>query len=264
MGNHGYGGEALIHLMFTLKSPLIISECRIDNLLISTDYISGSALRGALAHAFLRSSYKDNKKLFRDIFLSGKVRFGNSYLGTEQVSILPATARSCKNFPGFFPDKPDKDDPKHRVVDGMIRYHAFQESLRLNCEDQEYLKHLGECEECGSPIEQFSGAYGIKGDKYEKFQSRRTVITRTALNEHTLTAKEGSLFSTELILPPSETEGLAFHGRIFVSDSKLEEAVSDCLENLSLTIGGERTYGYGQVEVTEPRLSLILFSQTLI
>ena len=146
----------------------------------------------------------------------------------------------------------------------MIRYHAFQESLRLNCEDQEYLKHLGECEECGSPIEQFSGAYGIKGDKYEKFQSRRTVITRTALNEHTLTAKEGSLFSTELILPPSETEGLAFHGRIFVSDSKLEEAVSDCLENLSLTIGGERTYGYGQVEVTEPRLSLILFSQTLI
>ncbi len=244
----------MIHLILTLQSPFIISENRIENLLKSSDYISGSSLRGALASVFLKSNHKNNRDLFRDLFLSGTVHFGNCYLGTDKVSVITATARSCKNFSGFLPEKLDKEEPKHGVLDGLIRYYAYQKSLHQNSKKKKCLEHLDECKKCGSQVEYFSGVYGEIGDKYKRFEPKKTVITRTAIDENTLTAKEGSLFSTEVVLPPETGIGYYFHGRIFSSDSALEETLKDFLSNISFSIGGERTYGYGRIEVTEAKI----------
>ena len=242
----------MIHITLALKSPFIIAENRIDNLLRSTDYISGSVIRGALAHEYLKSKHKDNKELFHKFFLSGQVRFGNCYLGSERTSIVPATARSCKNFSGFKEKKMDKEAPKHGVLDSLIRFYAYQDKLRKNEVDNSCLNFLEECEYCGSPTEHFTGFFGEieqKGVKYESHEPKKMVITRTAIDENTMTAKEGTLFSNELIIPPDQDKGLAFHGNIFVTEGLEDELVNFLSDNTSFSIGGERTYGYGQTEI---------------
>jgi len=242
----------MIHITLALKSPFIIAENRINNLLRSTDYISGSVLRGALAHEYLKSKHKDNKELFHKFFLSGQVRFGNCYLGSERTSIVPATARSCKNFSGFKEKKMDKEAPKHGVLDSLTRFYVYQEKLRKNEVDNSCLKFLEECEYCGSPTERFTGFFGEieqKGVKYESYEPKKIVITRTAIDENTMTAKDGTLFSTELIVPPDQEKGLGFHGNIFVTKDLENELWNFLSANNSFSIGGERTYGYGQTEI---------------
>lgn len=243
----------MIHLVLKLESPLIISENRSDNILESVDYIPGSVLRGALANAFLKSDYKDNADLFREFFLNEKVRFGNCYLGTENVTVLPATARSCKSFGGFVNPEADPYDPKHGVYDGLILYHAYQERLRYDSEIMSHLKYLDECEQCGAPTEQFTGVFAKAGreERYIKFENQRFVVTRTALDEYTLTAKEGSLFSIEVILPPKPEKAEYFYGKIFVSDFSLESDLKKFIDTAYFSIGGERTYGYGRVKMIE-------------
>ena len=239
----------MIKLYLKLLSPILLSANRNDNILESLDYIPGSVLRGALASSFLKSKYnKDN--LFETIFLSGKVRFGNCYLGTDEVSVLPATARSCKTFSGFKDSDAPPDRPKHGVLDGLIRYYLFQKHLPEYPKNKKFLEHLDECKLCGFPVDQFSGVYAWheRKEKYLRFENKKSVITRTALDEYTQSAKKGALFSVEVLQPHPNWD---FHGKIFTDDPGIEKKLSDFILDSYFTLGAERTYGYGQVEVLD-------------
>ena len=66
-------------LIITTLSPVVISENSGDNVMTGTsDYISGTALRGSLASLYIKShglqqAEKDNK--FYEFFLSNKLHF---------------------------------------------------------------------------------------------------------------------------------------------------------------------------------------------
>ena len=244
----------MIQLTLALNSPLIISGNRNDNLLESIDYIPGTVLRGALAASFLKSEKGGDENLFKNIFLSGKVHFGNSYYGTENVSNLPATARSCKSFSGFKDPNAEINNPKHGVLDILIRSYVFQKNLRNNIENSTESNIIDECLECGSSMIPFLGVYAKVGmdERYFRFENQKNIITRTSINENTQTAIPGALFSTEVIQPDNEYN---YHGKIIVYDTSLEQQLIDLISNSTFTIGGERTYGYGQVEVIEARIN---------
>lgn len=236
----------MIQISLELLSPLVVAENRDENLMISSDYISGSTLRGALAAIFLKSKLKGDTKTFEDFFLNDKVYYGNCYPGLENSQVIPNTARTCKSFKGFLDTNQSSTFPRHGVFDCLIRNYAYLQSLNLNTATNYADPGLFDCVDCDSPIEKISGFYSQNSNGYFQPVLSKAIITRTALDEQTQTAKTGALFSIEVIQPQ---QSLNFHGTITTYDDNIEKSLCVFLNNKEFSIGGERTYGYGKVKI---------------
>src|SRR5258708_9142428 len=102
----------------------------------NADYISGTALMGALA-GLHRQAFSDDNETFTNLFLSEQIQFPNlypaSFPGAESFSQsnqeqdsetlpvypIPQTAQSCKRHAGFLGDGP-KDELPHGVHDTLF------------------------------------------------------------------------------------------------------------------------------------------------
>jgi len=68
-----------LYLKLRTETPLLITQRKFGEGFQCLDYIPGSSLRGAVAELFNSYGIEPNSTEFKDIFIDGKVRFGNLY-----------------------------------------------------------------------------------------------------------------------------------------------------------------------------------------
>jgi CRISPR-associated protein Csx10 len=172
------------------------------------DYISGAALRGALATAYLNrpdiqrqveerlQSLGWSFQVYFDwLFLSGLVRFPNLYPRDDKPSlVIPLSARTCKRWSGFAAQKKRRvHERPHGVFDILL----FEPS-NFRCS----VKAKRESSTCQSPMEPFTGFYESddgRANKASSVKPQRRVLTRTAIEYATESVRQGSLYSLESV-----------------------------------------------------------------
>lgn len=215
------------------RSPICLSSSHVGFSSQSIDYIAGSALRGALAGAYLRAGGAANSRLFRDIFLSEQVLFPNLYPGGTNSAPIPLSARSCKRFPGA-----GDIQSEHGICDRLVE-------LTLS-EEQDITDKL-RCPQCKSPLDRITGFYIRNGRLVETIKVKKRLMTHVGLSRVTGTAEEGFLYSLEVL-----EEGQYFSGRIICADNMAEQ-LRQMFEKYGneLYVGTARTRGLGCLSIKE-------------
>ncbi len=252
------------------EAPLHLSDRHTPgNFGRTLDYIPGTALRGALATAYLQrpdlqqevaTQLHGTGLTFQDyfhwLFLSECVRFPNLYpMRRGRPLVIPLTARSCKRFPGFFGEDVPVLERPHGVCDVLLHGH---DELRCGA-------RLGESV-CAAPMERFGGFYESShglATVARRVSASRRVLTRTAIEPETEAVRHGSLYSLDAL---EEGGG---ESNIFVGDIVIHSAENGSTahaqpqEQLLLRhlagplsqvhVGGAKTRGLGalQLQVSE-------------
>jgi CRISPR-associated protein Csx10 len=186
----------------TAQSPLCFSERRpAGQFRESSDYIPGTVLRGAAAALMLEHS-GDVSEEFKNLFTGpGQAVFTNAY---PAPGVLPATALSCKNVPGFTPDG-------HGISDSLIRDLCF-EGLRPAGPTAN-----SRCKECGIRMERHRGFYEASTKGYSTRGVSQRLLTRVAINRRRATAEDGMLYSPIVISEATPDGKGGFSETTFVS-----------------------------------------------
>jgi len=237
-------------LMLETVSPLSISQGHMvaGDVRKTLNYISGTALRGALAIKYLNTPGKrEDSEEFKTIFLSDSVKFGNLYPGNEGSIPLPVTARTCKRKRGF-----KGKDEGHGVVDSLLHLlHLYASDM---VKDYSPPGYLDQCREqgCSGLMDRFIGFYLCPSERreYQKVEPRKRLISRTAISSKRQAAKMRALYTIEVI-----EEGEKFAGFIEIADN-LSESIKPVLESLliiddTIFLGVARTRGLGLAKIGE-------------
>lgn len=225
-------------------------------------YIPGSVLLGGFAgaHTLLHpDGHRDAREQFAAFFVQGRLRFGNAYPASfpptqrmlqddlSPVRPLPATARSCKRWPGFrFQCDPDHE--YHGVFDHLIAWTLFAVSGEQAVEP---LERIATCTECGASIDAFAGFYR-RGDTVEAIgrSAQDTIlITRTGLSRATGAVHTGIIYSREAL-----AERTDFWSELTMPDElfdEFREFADEASGEGLLRLGTNRTRGLGRLAVTE-------------
>jgi len=236
-------------LLAKTRSPLVVASRQVaqGGATQSQDFISGSALRGALAAALLQAGESNDSALFKGLFESGQARYGNLYPTVARAVTpswpLPATAWSCKIRRGFCPapSDPPSVEENHGVLD----------TLTAQLDGSAWRQH-DRCTQpgCGSQREPLDGYYTLDGDgAYLRPEHSRRLITRTAMDGRWGTARSGFLYTVEAI-----EEDQLFVGFVQIADKsakQVEDALWRVREAGELRVGLGRSRGLGHVTLEE-------------
>jgi len=160
-----------LFIKIKLNTPLLLTKEKIGEYFSSLDYIPGSTLRGAMANLMISNGIRPDLNDFKNIFISGKVSFGNFYFKYRANGIdypLPFSRYSCKV------------DPKHHYID------CAKNEIPLKCQ------------KCGSRMV----------NKPVSVLPEKRISMHTAINPETQTADEGKLYSYEIICENQEFSGV--------------------------------------------------------
>jgi len=214
----------LLETSIETLSPLAISSRRAVGFDLDTQlYIPGTALRGALAEAYLEQGGSVASAAFRTVFVDEQVRFCDHRLGAAQH--WPLSVRQCANR-----------GEQHPLVDLLLRA-ARNETL------------TDRCSKCHAKLEHAGGFFGPAPRDAENVLAGVAVasyrVAHSAIDPETLTTAPAQFFSTRLV-----ASGQVFLGRIIASDAA-EEHVLEILERIRqrdnlLYLGRGRTRGQGR------------------
>jgi CRISPR-associated protein Csx10 len=225
-----------IELDIVSKSPMLLSnEMHGDGSAVyqSLPFITGSSLRGAFIQYYKEekdATEEEMTEAVAELFGEKEVRFHNCY--PKSSYLLPSTASTCKDFPGF--ERSSKDS--HGVRDMLL----IQYKNLLNYKREETL-----CPECGALMK--PAALFMSGeDKPEEFSADYIQSGHAAIDSQTKTIVNGRLFF-QSTLPPGES----FRGTIRVKEKAYNSIIAPSLnEAVQLRIGSKKTSGLGEVEVS--------------
>lgn len=222
-----------LSLQITLQSPIITSGRKPSGQAVeSLNYIRGGLIRGALANellAELENSTPDAD--FKKMFLKDDAAIFRNC--TPAINVLPATAISCKDKPGFRADK------KHGVFDTLIE--------RIVAEKAEWM-YQPNCPECSGRMESHNGYYEVTGDSYNERHINTRLLTRVAINRQRKVAEEGLLYHLIAVDPvivktekqnsqeETESEQVVLHGSVR-APSYLVDKVVQTLEQKVKRLG---------------------------
>jgi CRISPR-associated protein Csx10 len=223
---------SLIYIEIKANSPLALSFRHfVTNENNTLDYIPGSALRGAIAQKLLMELGEDHPE-FKAIFIEGGIKFGNLYPG--QGFPIPKSAKTCKYLKGF---RGRRDE--HGVFDYLlptVKYKITEDITALPAK----------CPRCGAPIEAFSGFYKAQ----KEIDITKRLMTRTAIDERTLTAKDRFLYTLEAIEEDQEFCGIMEMEPSIVENEELKyKDISILKEGEMFWVGTGRTRGLGNIEI---------------
>jgi CRISPR-associated protein Csx10 len=242
-----------IQLTIKALSPLAVGRQKPGSSISEAqDYIPGSVIRGAVAGQILRQPGVDPDEPggdFQSLFVDeGAAIFSNAYPTGEGMRslVLPATAVSSKNDPGFKSEK----DKNHGVFDTLIdRFCA------------EGFGHLYDpnCPKDCKRVEPFGGFYSHNGKQYCAHSVETRLLTRVGINRRRATAQEKALYSIEAIsekkrikkkdADKKEWKPSLFSGSIYLEDAELAELLKQYLASKPLRLGGSASRGLGKVEI---------------
>jgi CRISPR-associated protein Csx10 len=248
------------------ESPLSLSERKPGGQFReSLPYIPGAVIRGVVAEIMLEVAKRDHNCdgvhladhlkddlqkrdtcSFYQAFVGPRaIIFENAYPGEmeEPPHVLPATAVSCKDWPGFkkggAPEEKCKaaDEPEHHGVFDTLIDRLCWEELRPSG-----LVYRPVCPICGGRLDAFGGFYIRRNGRYELVGARQRLLTRVALNRRRGVAED------ELLYWPSVLAEGVFIGGLW-SDGIAEE-VKRVLDGKTIYLGGGSSRGLGRCQVT--------------
>ena len=257
-------------LQLTIKalSPLAIGRQKPGGSISEAQtYIPGSVIRGAIAGKMLRqSNTEDNANLdqpdsdFQKLFLAENAAiFSNAYPSREghPVYVLPATAVSSKNDPGFLPE-PYANNPGFRPEKPVG---VFDTLIDAFCAEGYGYPYDPVCLN-GDRAEPYSKFYTVNNGQYQVHSIDTRLLTRVGINRRRATAEEQVLYSIEAIneIQTKTKQPTVFSSTISLDDedngrdNALASQLRTYLEQQHWRLGGSASRGLGKVEieVTQP------------
>lgn len=245
-----------IQLEIKALSPLAIAKQKPGGSISeAVDYIPGTVIRGAVAAQILNqsghrfSNLSENGGDFKSLFLSEtSVIFQNAYPAVirksrieiqSDVRVVPATALSSKNDPGFKTNK-----GANGVFDTLIdRFCAdgYGYPYDPNCPSKD-----------GGRVDAYTGFYSKLGKKYYSHSADKRLLTRVGINRRRATAEDEILYSIE-VLNESQVQRKKpeiYSSAILVTDEladSLKEFIDSRRQNFRL--GGSTSRGLGRVKI---------------
>lgn len=216
------GGQAgKLSVTLTTQSPVVLAEQQGDqNTVFTRKYISGNQVRGLLANAFIRKKglSSHNAHLdsdFFEVFLSGKVQFGN--LNFKQAKPIPLHLHGYK----LYKDKP------------IISVFAKAE------DDNEITKSVGKI-----------GVVSGNKAQTEGFEPKTTFNFHNSRPNRSAGRSTENDAETGIFYYESLNEGQAFQGEISGVASAVTKLTSVLSSQFRARIGRSRSAQYGSVLVT--------------
>jgi CRISPR-associated protein Csx10 len=218
-------------LTLQLRSPLALHRTRASVQYVKTlDYIPGTALRGALAEAYL-AEHGTPDDTFRALFLSERVQYGDLWPSVEgrRTTLLPTTAQACK-----------RHGLKHgaSLRDAILDIWASPEGSP-------------KCPECGELLDRVSG-YLCSVAPVESLAPCSRLRVNTAIERGTGTVARELLFTQHTLIGQRKTkdkpEPVLFQGVVRLADPDLKRPL-DALLKSPLFLGSGRSRGLGEVEI---------------
>jgi len=218
-------------LILQPHAPLALHQTRAGVQYVGTlDAIPGTALRGALAEAYL-AEHGAPDDTFRALFLSDQVQYGDLWPSLEgkQTMLLPATAQACKRH-------------------GLKHRQSFRDALldvwSASGDDRK-------CPECGESLDRVSGYLGHL-DPVKPISPSSRLRVSTAIERSTGTVAREMLFTQHTLVGQGASdarEPLLFKGTVRLTDPALQNELAHLLQAFPLFLGAGRSRGLGQVEV---------------
>ena len=199
----------------------------------TADYISGGTLRGAVAGAVMREGLSPEAKEFRNLFLRGQVLYPNLYptsiKGGARSFPAPASYRTCKRF-----------GVDHGWMDALSGIGA--EGPPPSC------VHDFDGVSCDNPLVGTEGFFHETDGGIADTKVSSQLFTRTAIDRARRAVHTGSLFTIAAIP----------RGQRFSGDLSCHPDIAGLIEETlqprtTFYVGGSRTRGFGEVEVTQMR-----------
>lgn len=237
----------MIYIEVRANSPLVLSSRHfVSNEIDTLDYIPGSAFRGAIADKLGKELGYDDPR-FREIFLDGKVKLGNLYLLQEgQGFPIPKSAKTCKYLKGFH---------KHAVIDFLLPTVEYKLADNIST-----LPKV--CPVCKAPLDTLDGFYTRRGKEIEP---TKRLITRTAIDDGTLAAREGFLYSMEATEEDQEFYGILDADLFVIGDEELKYKNTTILKRgETFWVGLGKTRGLGNIEIRKIEKLEDIFSSELV
>lgn len=235
-----------LSLQITLQSPIITGGRKPSGQAVEAlNFIRGGLIRGSLVNellAELENSEPDAD--FQKLFMGNDAAIFRNC--TPATNILPATAISCKDTPGFSADK------KHGVFDTLLN--------RIVSEKADWM-YQPNCPDCGGRVESHSGFYEDAAGYHNERHLNTRLLTRVAINRQRKVAEDGLLYHLTAIDPVIvktnkqksqeivESKPVVLHGSVRVP-SDLVEKVAQTLMHKVMQLGGGSSRGLGRVSIT--------------
>ena len=222
----------------------------------AVDYIPGTVIRGAVAAQILDLSngrsadLTENGGDFQALFLSeNPAIFQNAYPALvingkiiskdrfEENGVLPATALSSKNKPGF--------KPKNNGV--------FDTLIDRFCAEGYGYPYDPNCPEDGGRVDPAGISFYCKfNKKYHSLSANKRLLTRVGINRRRATSEEEILYSLEVLNESQEKKQnpVYYRGAILVEED-LAESLRDFIQqrHQNFRLGGSTSRGLGKVEI---------------
>lgn len=226
-----------------LLSPLMVQKNRQSNTSAGLPYLPGTTFRGALAGACLRYGINPDGAGFQDVFLENPVFFPDLLpaQGPGQSAFpLPATACSCKRFPGF-----KLLNEAHGAGDTLASMAAARQLGHP-------LKKANICH-CQQDMKPFTGFWNGNPDEPNKTDSTLVYQRHTGIDRHTGTVAPSIFYVTQGIAECRKGKDGKYYdqyltGATYLSESQYEFILKQ-LEQ-SLFAGADRTRGMGELKIT--------------
>jgi CRISPR-associated protein Csx10 len=222
-------------LRLRLISPLALHRTRASVQYVEAlDYIPGTAVRGALAEAYL-AQHGQTDEVFEALFLSEQVWYGDLWptIQDGRTILIPASAQACKRH-------------------GLQHESSFRDSLL-----DALTSHLadGKCPhpQCEEPLDKAGGGYMWDIEAVIRLKPRSRLRVSTAIERGTGTIAREMLFTQHTLtgsLKDNPKRDLLFQGTLRLDDATLPGKLYPLLKaGTRLFFGSGRSRGLGEVEV---------------
>lgn len=279
-----------IELTIIAQAPLAIGRQKSGSSVSEAEtYIPGSVIRGAIATQILRVAnlqsgayaaddsqpyyqavdLSQNGGDFQTLFLEPEAAiFQNAYPAiarinahetksvSDPIRILPATAVSSKDSPGFKVEGESDEKQKGGVFDTLIDHY---------CADLCDHPYDPSCPKDQGRVEPFGGFYSYTNDKeithrYRNHSTSTRFLTRVAINRRRATAQDEMLYSVEVLNESFLRDTKArypkwnyyeYRSQIWVKDETIAKSLAVFINNYRDTfrIGGGVSRGLGRVHI---------------